>query len=147
MDMETGDIVGLLRACLPEVLVGGPVALAYLHGSAARGQMTLGSDIDIALVVNGALPPYERLIMELDIETALAVRYKLAYCDVRVMNDAPLVFRGKVVTEGVLLFSRDEEFRIEYEMRTQDMYFDFLPAHREHQAAFFARLRERGLSG
>ena len=78
--------------------------------------------------------------MELSIADALAVACHIPEADVRVMNDAPIVFKGKVITEGILVFSRDEEFRIRYDLHAQDMYFDFLPTHRQLQAAFFRRL-------
>lgn len=125
-----------------------PVMLAYLFGSAAKGQMTPFSDVDIALVVdeNHAFQ-HRRLHFELEIEDELAARYASNQIDVRVINTAPLLLRGEVVTYGRLLFARDEEKRIEFETRTRMEYFDFLPAAEFYQAAFFENLRHRGLSG
>ena len=64
-----------------------------------------------------------------------------------VRNDAPLVFWGRVVCDGVLVYARDEQERIEFETTTRLRYFDYLPIHRRLQDAFFANLRERGLYG
>ena len=36
----------------------------------------------------------------------------------RIINDAPLVLRGKVVTEGMLLYAQDESVRVEFETTT-----------------------------
>ena len=57
---------------LAEVLTRYPVALAYLFGSAAKGQMTPFSDVDIALVLDdshAAMP--NRLNFELEIEAEI----------------------------------------------------------------------------
>jgi predicted nucleotidyltransferase len=137
-----------LAARVAEVLSPRPVALAYLFGSAAAGQMTPFSDVDIALVLDKehASQP-NRLHLELEIEDELAARCGLSQADVRVINTAPLLLCGEVITHGRLLFARDAETRIEFETRTRMEYFDFLPAARFHQAAFFENLRQRGLSG
>jgi len=60
--------------------------------------------------------------------------------DVRDLAALPLVLRGRVVTEGALLFSRDEEGRVAFEVATRNEYFDFLPAYRAYQEASLARM-------
>jgi hypothetical protein len=50
--------------------------------------------------------------------------------------------RGEVVTNGILLFSRDEGFRVDYETSTRSEYFDFMPVAAMHRQAYFERLRE-----
>jgi predicted nucleotidyltransferase len=131
-----------------EVVTPRPVMLAYLFGSAATGQMTPLSDVDIALVVDEDQAfKHSRLQFELEIEDELAARCELNQIDVRVINAAPLLLRGEVVTHGLLLFARNEETRIEFETRTRMEYFDFLPAAVFYREAFFENLRQRGLSG
>lgn len=131
-----------------EVVRSRPALLAYLFGSAATGQMTPFSDVDIALVVdeNYNFKP-SRLQFELEIEDELAARCEWGPVDVRVINSAPLLLRGEVVIYGRPLFARDENERIDFETRIRMEYFDFLPAARFHQSAFFENLRQRGLSG
>lgn len=135
------------RAELAKILSPHPVALAYLFGSAATGQTTPFSDVDIALVLEEGAALPNRLHFELAVEDALAARCGLSQADVRVVNDAPLELRGEVVTQGLLLYARDEETRIEFEMRTRMEYFDFQPVAEFFRQVFFADLRERGLSG
>ena len=131
-----------------ETLRPRPVMLAYLFGSAAIGQMTPLSDVDIALVVDeDHVFKHSRLQFELEIEDELAARCEVNQIDVRVINAAPLLLRGEVVTHGRLMFARDEDARIEFETRTRMEYFDFLPAAELYRAAFFEHLRQRGLSG
>jgi len=132
---------------LAKILAPHPVALAYLFGSAATRQTTPFSDVDIALVLEKGAALPSRLHFELAIEDELAARCGLSQADVRVINDAPLELRGEVVTQGRLLYARNEERRIEFETRTRVEYFDFQPAAEFFREAFFADLRERGLRG
>lgn len=142
-----GVDVTQLRACLGPILSGQPVMLAYLYGSAARGQMTPFSDVDIALVVDETLPADGRLDFELRIADQIAEHCGLSQADVRVINEAPLMFRGMVVTEGVLLYTRDDYVRIEFETHTRQEYFDFMPVAEMFRKAFFERVRLKGLNG
>ncbi len=133
---------------LAAVLASHPVLLAYLYGSAATGHTTPLSDVDIALVVDeGRIPPKERLNLELAVASEIASRCELRNADVRVINRAPLMFRGEVVTYGVLIYCIDDEVRIEFESRTRSEYFDFLPLAEAVREAHFDYLLERGLNG
>jgi predicted nucleotidyltransferase len=136
------EVLSRLRACLPRILAGRPVLSAYLYGSVAEGYALPGSDVDVALVLlpDHGLSPYQRMLED---------RCGLSHVDVRSINDAPLVAQGTVVTEGVLLYERDEEARADYEVLTRKRYFDFLPVARMMQDAYFEHmgtdLRRRGL--
>ena len=144
---ETISLVERLKANIGSILESYPIRLAYLYGSAAAGNSTPFSDVDIALVADRELVPRERLKLMLEIEVELADQCDIHDADVRIINDAPLVFRGRVACDGILLYARDEATRIEFETTTRDAYFDYLPVHRKLQEAFFADVRERGLHG
>lgn len=145
--LHRDELVSRLCQALSAILKARPVKLAYLHGSVVTGFTTSLSDMDIALVTDQAMTPLERLDLISAVELELAERWDVRRADVRVINDAPLVFRGRVVCEGILLFARDEATRIEFETTTRDEYFDYLPVHRQLQEAFFADVRKRGLHG
>jgi len=140
-------LVGRLQQALRRILDQQPVRLAYLHGSMASGQLHPFSDVDLALVVEDGLTPRERLKLILRTQVDLEDECDIANADVRVINDAPLVFRGKVVTDGILLFAKNEQVRMAFEIDTRLKYFDYLPIHLGLQKAFFDDLRERGLYG
>lgn len=144
---DTVSLVERLKANIGSILESYPIRLAYLYGSAAAGNSTPFSDVDIALVADRELVPRERLKLMLEIEVELADQCDIHDADVRIINDAPLVFRGRVACDGILLYARDEATRIEFETTTRDAYFDYLPVHRKLQEAFFADVRERGLHG
>lgn len=146
--MLPGEFDTSLRSCLGQVFSSHPVALAYLYGSAAGGRATPLSDVDIALVlVEGQFDPKKRLVLELKIEDDIVRTCGLIKVDVHAINDAPLMVRGEVVTKGILLFSRDESFRVSFETSTRSEYFDFLPVAVLHQKAYLERLDKRGSHG
>jgi uncharacterized protein len=144
---DEGQLVSRLREHLPAILSGEPVQLAYLYGSTVTGLATPLSDVDVALVAGEALRPLVRLKLVLRVQVALADCCGIPNAEVRLMDEAPLVFRGRVVTDGVLVYARDDGFRVEFETTTRLLYFDYLPIHRELQEAFFQDVRERGLHG
>ncbi len=146
--MDREQLVNRLRAKLPTLLVGRPVTLAYLYGSAATDQRLPLSDVDIALVVpDNALAPQEQLRLQLQLSVELVEVAGIAEADVRIINDAPLAIRGQVACQGILLYSADETARVEFETRTWDEYFDYQPIARQLRQAYFADLRQRGLYG
>jgi predicted nucleotidyltransferase len=140
-----------LKAELLAILENRPVMLAYLYGSVAEGHARPDSDVDIALVLRPdcTLSPYERMIMELDIAAEIEDRCGVREADVRSINDAPVMVQGRVLSKGIQLYSRDEAFRVNYEVHTRKAYFDFQPVAEKMREAFFAHmdaeLRQRGL--
>ena len=145
--LSCDQLVSKLQEALPKLLAGRPVTLAYLHGSSVREDTHPFSDVDIALVTDGPLAPKEQLRLILELQVDLADRCEIGNLDVRVINAASIVFRGRVVTDGRLVYARSEDARVEFEVSTRLRYFDYLPTHREMQAVYFNRVRERGLYG
>jgi len=152
-DPKVAHTIELLKQHLPDTLRHYPVLLAYVYGSVAMGCATPLSDLDIALVLapDCGLDAYQQFMMELDIEAEIERRCGFQNADVRSINDAPLRVQGRVVTRGLLLYSKDEEFRMAYEIRTRKRYFDFQPVLAMMREAYFARLeadlREKALYG
>jgi len=96
------------------------IVLAYLHGSFLEGAFR---DIDIAVFLTEIVRS-EALHYELDMENELDRLISLPF-DVRVLNHAPLSFRFNVVKTGILLLSRDEGIRSDFESLTIVEYHDF----------------------
>jgi hypothetical protein len=142
-----------LKEHLPTILRDRPVMLAYLYGSMAEGCPLPSSDVDVALVwmADDGQSPYERFNAELDIAIEIEERTGIQNVDVRSINDAPLRVRGQVLTDGLLLYERDEDLRVEYEVYTRSRYLDFQPVLEMMRQAYFQRLeadlRQKGLYG
>jgi len=119
-----------------------PVQLIYLHGSVATGDDTPLSDVDLAVVVENDLPANAYLDLELELEVLFCKLLNSDRVDVRIMNKAPLGFKGQVLTKGKLVYSRNESFRVDYETETRRRYFDFLPVIRQMTLSFFTHLKQ-----
>lgn len=150
---EAVSLIGQLKRHLPGILGDRPVLLAYVYGSVAAGYPTPLSDVDIALVLapDCELDAYQRFMLELDIAAEIERRCGIPNADVRSIDNAPLRVQGKVVTSGQLLYSKDDDFRVAYEVSTRKRYFDFQPVLAMMREAYFARLeadlREKALYG
>ena len=108
---------GRIKRIIKEFLMGRKeVLFAYLHGSFLSGPFR---DIDIAVYTDGERDVFYELELERELEERLGFPV-----DVRVLNNAPISFRFKVL-KGELLFSRDEEKRCEFESKTLGEYHDF----------------------
>ncbi len=102
---------------------------AVLYGSAAEGIPF--RDLDIALVVDRAVHPAEKdWDLMNDVADLLSPLVPVPV-DVRVVNDAPLALRYRVVF-GRPLLVRDEETYEEFTARSWDLYLDFEPVSRRY---------------
>ncbi len=133
-----------LKKALEEKLAGSNVKLAYLYGSYASGTYNDRSDIDIALVYEKDMDNRYTLKYELNLAVLLDDVFNAEF-DIRNITIAPLKIQGEVVTHGILLYSSDEDFRINYEVRIRSRYFDYLPYLEAMQKIFFQSIKERGL--
>ena len=97
------------------------VLLVYLHGSFLQNEFR---DIDIGVYINKTLSKKKQLSYELFLEGKLQniVSYPI---DVRILNNAPLSFSFSVIKNGVILFSKDEDQRIDFETKIFAKYHDF----------------------
>ena len=71
--------------------------------------------------------PASVLEYELQMETDLMKALKKYIVDVRVLNGAPLSFKYNVIKDGIVLLSKDDDKRADFEEKTIILYLDFLP--------------------
>lgn len=125
------------------------ILLAYLFGSCLKNKLGGPHDIDIAIYVNPAkfenldrsLPYGYQAGLTADIIHLL--RYNLI--DLVVLNQAPPLLTYEVIHNGVLIFSRSEDLRIEFEISSLKRYAD--TKHLRKIKQFYSKIRaERGLS-
>jgi len=70
------------------------------------------------------------LMLALEIDQKLPDEVK---SEVRVINALPLLVKGQIVTTGILIYSRDDTLRVDFETSVRGMYFDFLPSIRNYE--------------
>lgn len=124
-----------LRAAAADVLPSEPVRFAYLFGSRARGTARVDSDVDVAVVLTPEVDADDRLAVQLRLARRLTDRSRLPDVDLVVLDGAPLPLRGRVVQEGLVVYSTDEGARVEHDSRTAREFWDYsiwvAPLHRE----------------
>ena len=102
---------------------------AYVHGSFVEGGL-FRDIIDVALYYHPT-PEFNLLDRELDMEVALEETLIEAglrmLVDVRIINQAPLSFRYRVIKDGELLLARDDDRCVDFEVLTLSQYFEFAP--------------------
>ncbi len=125
-----------LRNFSPEIFDKHPVLFAYLYGSYATGTVHPFSDLDIGVYAQGTSA---REKLRLELMTALEIDERLAKgieSEVRVINELPLLLKGQIVTEGFLIYSRNDVLRVDFETSVRKAYFDFLPVIRSYERQY-----------
>jgi len=97
------------------------ILFSYLHGSFLNEAFR---DIDIGIFLNKNFSKKKVLTYELSLEEKLIELIPFP-CDVRVINNAPLSFKFSVIKNGIILFSKDESKRSDFESLTFVKYHDF----------------------
>jgi uncharacterized protein len=126
MEKEDLRVDAVKRALLPVFeKFGDKIVFAYLFGSAAKGEATAKSDIDIAVYFSGDIPEshfQDRLSLYADICRAL----KSNDIDLLVLNSAAnLIMLEDIVRHGILLYDRNPDLRDEYELKILHLAIDF----------------------
>ncbi|MFQ6047688.1 MAG: nucleotidyltransferase domain-containing protein [Gemmatimonadales bacterium] len=117
-----------LRSALTAVLASMPqVAAVYAYGSRVSGRSVSLSDLDLALVLADDVAGEDPLFAERIAARIAAELRTTVEVDAHVAETLPLPVRGRVVTQGVLVFERDPVRRLRFETDTRRLYFDFLP--------------------
>ena len=134
--MHVEKIKNTLSTLALDIFGKPPVLFAYLYGSYATGLVHPFSDLDIGIYVDKMS---RRQCLELELSLALEIDEKLGggvVSEVRIINNLPLVVTGKIITEGLLIFSRNETKRVDFETSVRSAYFDFLPVIRRYQNTY-----------
>jgi predicted nucleotidyltransferase len=139
MPLNIEALVNCLAA-QPDVLA------AYLFGSYATGKARPESDVDLAVLLSGTddMERFERRLRLMgEVEEALGRRP----ADVVVLNDAPPLLAYQVLRYGRLIFERDRAARVEFEVRSGQVYTDLVPMRQFFREALFHEVKEAGLGG
>lgn len=117
---------------------------AWLFGSRARGDAREDSDADVAVLcrVRGAPPS---LMVQGGLTLQFGDALGVPRVDLVVLDIAPLDLRGRILQEGVLLWSDDEPARVRFTVETLSRYHDARPAIEAQDRAFLAAIAAEGL--
>lgn len=135
-DTRVEKIKNSLFAIAPGIFSKHPVLFAYLYGSYATGVVHPFSDLDIGIYID-KVPDSKHLELELSLSLEIDANIESGVeSEVRVINNLPLVILGKTITEGALIYSRDEIIRVDFETSVRSAYFDFLPVIQRYHSTY-----------
>jgi uncharacterized protein len=113
------------------------VQVAYVFGSAGRGEDSSASDVDVALLAGAELGLDRRARFSETLARALSFSRRVDVVDLRATSP---VLMAEVVRDGVVVLERDREARIDFEMDAIRKFEDTRPLRRlQHEL-----LREAG---
>lgn len=122
-----------------------PVFLAYAHGSRVSGTPSEESDLDVGYYAGS---PGERGPLSIRAEMMLADRLSEALgleVDLRDLGPAPLELRGRVLENGVRIYSSDEVRRVHLESDLLGRYHDAKEALRRFHEDRLRSIARHGL--
>lgn len=130
-----------LSAVLAPALRERPEVLeAYLFGSQARGDAQAHSDVDVAVYIDHGLSGDAPFGYAAEITSLLMAALGRNDVDVVVLNDAPPLLYGRVLRDGVRVFSRDLRATTVRESQAISRYCDYVPHLAKIDAAHAARI-------
>lgn len=101
------------------------IVLAYLFGSAARGQDGPLSDIDIAVLFSDKVKKNDYFDRGLEIADKIDRVLKTDKTEVVCLNEAPPLLKHRAVFSGSPLFFSSRESKREFELAVVQEYEDF----------------------
>lgn len=104
------------------------VLFAYLYGSFAEGNKF--NDIDLAVYFDEEQFRERSEIFDYGLKYSFWLEDIIGnhfMIDLHPLNITPLSFRFAVITKGKLFQVKDDDKRVDFEVLTRDLYFDFQP--------------------
>jgi predicted nucleotidyltransferase len=118
------------------------VIAVYIFGSTFK-KYKFKEDLDIAILVKDTALKEGITKLQNKFYTKLRYSLKRQDIDIVILNTASLLLKYQVIKEGKLVYEKDIEERIDFEVKTMLLYFDFLPI----RELFWQDLLERVKNG
>ena len=117
------------------------IVAAYLFGSYAHDKVDPLSDVDIALLSD---PPYNRKInfeQWGNYHEEVVRSLKTEEVDLIILNEAPLRIQYGILANKELIYNRDNDKRVDFEVMVYSHYFDFKHLLDEYYDSLFLRIK------
>ena len=99
------------------------IIFAYLFGSYGKGKPHRKSDIDVAVYLKESTDFFNKKLELIDLISSITKKNKI---DILILNQATPFIVHSVLKTGKLLFSKNEELRISFEVKNIKEYMDLL---------------------
>ncbi len=138
------NLTSLAKHLRPYFTSNSEIVAVYVFGSRAKGTETIGSDIDIAILLSPDFDLKTHPIYRLEQITQLEMRLSTPV-DVVILNQASLVLCNQVLKYGKLIYEANHQQRITFEVRSMQTYHDFEPAMAYLNRSLTRQIQEVGL--
>jgi predicted nucleotidyltransferase len=118
------------------------VVLAYLFGSVAKGTARPESDVDVAVLFDAKLDPFERGERYFNLLGSALDSFANRPVDVRMLNGAGPLFCSQVVRHGWVIYERSRAERIAFQVFTMANYADTKPMRDLFTQVLYRRIQE-----
>jgi predicted nucleotidyltransferase len=139
------DLIARVRRAVESLFPRHGILAAYAYGSRVAGRALPDSDLDIGYYLPRAardsLPLAEEMLLAVDLSRELGCEVDLRY-----LGDAPLELRGKVLEEGVRVYSGDDVERVGLERDTLSRYHDYKDVFLRMHEVRLRQTAERGFT-
>jgi predicted nucleotidyltransferase len=139
------EIIDRLRAAAARVFPARRILAAYAYGSRVSGRPRAGSDLDVGYYLLGdraehTLSLREEMTLQSELSDAVGLEV-----DLRDLAAAPLELRGRVLEDGVRVYSGDDVARVGLERDLLARYHDYKDVFRQMHETRLRALAKRGL--
>lgn len=117
------------------------ILFAYLYGSYAYDSVLPESDIDIAVFLKPSdIKKY--LEIEKKILSSLIDKFHSDRIDLRILNGLPLLHQYNILKDGIPIFIRDEQARVDFDTRVMIRFFELKPYLEEYREMLYMRIKK-----
>lgn len=122
------ELVATLRLKLYPLFEKYNCQFAYLGGSWATGQANWWSDVDVFV----SIPKINNIIETKTFEVLVALNTEAEQAtgnsklDIRVIDALPIHVQYQIIVNGILLYDKSEEVRLDYKERIMKLYYDHI---------------------
>lgn len=105
------------------------IVAVYIFGSVLNSPKRPPRDIDLAFLFKESFfkkNPFKSFSIAHTVGGELSEVFKIPV-DVIVLNNLSISFTYTIITEGVCIYRRSDEERINYEIKIKGLYYDFRP--------------------
>ncbi len=125
----------IIKSKLLQYLQNHPeVEMAYIFGSIAQDQANVLSDIDIAIMIdeNKVDESKYHYGYKVDILTELIKLFQTNHVDLVIINEAPALIKHRILFYGKLIYSKNEQKSIQFQVDTLNQYMDYREIQKPH---------------
>lgn len=120
---DLNEVSDILHNNLNTLLEKYNINLIYIFGSYAKGKNDKNSDLDVAVLLEKGYSPLDKLSLIGD----LIDIFKRDDIDLVILNDGNPVLEHQVIKHGKLVYMKDEDIKVNYEVRVLKVYMDMEP--------------------